>query len=369
MMIRLKSIDTFRGIAVMAMLWLHLTEWWLSEDSISFIYVPLFVTQYGFWVSYQFISGVSRYLFYKTGGLGEKSSERIDYKKIKREFLVRGIFLLVVALLYNSVFAIVSSDPSEIWSWFFLFALAVSLIMVTPLLNTSKKTRFYLGIVFLVLNYIILSFLQDFKNQANLFGILYHLLYYPVGLHPILSTFAVFLFGTVVGDVIYEIYYKEVKKSRLALLKKRLILPSILIGGILIAFIFLVNSFLFLNLPTFYGVVSTIGISLILFSLFILAEEYELIKTKKNYKFIFYFSYYSLTIYLVHNLLYFLFFEMLDALASLFYIVLVIFLMGLFLKSIYPKLGAAFSLKKIISEVSYKLVMKIEEPKVLDELE
>jgi len=60
---------------------------------------------------------------------------------------------------------------------------------------------------------------------------------------------------------------------------------------------------------------------------------------------------------------------MLDALASLFYIVLVIFLMGLFLKSIYPKLGAAFSLKKIISEVSYKMVMKIEEPKVSDELE
>ncbi|GAH20403.1 unnamed protein product, partial [marine sediment metagenome] len=132
------------------------------------------------------------------------------------------------------------------------------------------------------------------------------------------------------GDVIYEIYYKEEKKSRLGLLKKRLILPSILIGGILLTFIFLVQSFLFLNLPSFYGIISTIGISLILFSLFILVEEYEIIKTKKNYKFIFYLSYYSLTIYLAHYLLYFLFFKRLDALASSFYIVIVIILIGLF---------------------------------------
>jgi len=368
-MVRLKSIDNFRGIAVIAMLWMHLSEWWLSGVSKSFIFVPLFVTQYGFWVSYQFISGISRYLFYRTGGLREESSEIINNQKIKREFVVRGLFLLVIALLYNSVVAISTSRPSEIWSWFFLFALAISLIMITPLLNTSKKTRFYLGVVFLVLNYIILSFLQNFKGQANLFGFFYHLLYYPIGLHPILSSFAVFLFGTVVGDVIYEIYYKEVKKNRLALLKKRLILPSIVIGGILVAFIFLANSFLFLNLPTFYGIISTIGISLILFSVLILLEEYEIFKTKKNYKFMFYFSYYSLTIYIAHNLLYFLFFERLNALESLFYIVIVIVLIGLFLKLIYPKVGAYLSIKKMISYFSYRVVIKIEETKVLDEIE
>jgi len=360
-MIRLKSIDNFRGIAVIAMIWLHLSDWWLSGGSRSFIYVPMLVTQYGFLVSYQFISGISRYLFYKTGGLKEESSETINTRRIKREFVVRGLFLLIIALLYNSVVAISTSRP--------LFALAISLIMITPLLNTSKKTRGFLGVVFLVLNFIILSLLQDFKGQTNLLGILYHLLYYPVGLHPILSSFAVFLIGTVVGDVIYEIYYKEEKESRLDLLKKRLILPSIIIGGILLTFIFIVNSFLFLNLPSFYGIISTIGISLILFSLFILIEEYEIIKTNKNYKFIFYFSYYSLTIYIAHNLLYFLFFKRLDALTSSFFIVIVVVLIGLFLKLIYPKVGAYLSIKKMISYFSYEIVMKIGETKVLDELE
>ncbi|NVM16653.1 MAG: DUF1624 domain-containing protein [Candidatus Lokiarchaeota archaeon] len=368
-MVRLKSIDNFRGIAVIAMLWMHLTDWWLSDDSISFIYVPILVTQYGFWVSYQFISGISRYLFYKTGGLREEASEIITTQKIKREFLVRGLFLLVVAFLYNSVVAILKSNPSEIWSWFFLLTLAISLIMITPLLHTSKKTRFYLGLVFLVINYIILSFLQDFEGQANLFGILYHLLFYPIGLHPILSSFAVFLFGTVIGDIIYEIYYQESRENKLNLLKRRLILPSILIGGILLIFVVIVNSFLFLNLPTFYGIISTIGFSLIMFSVLVLIEEYKIIKTKKNYKFIFYFSFYSLTIYLVHNLLYFLFFEMLDALTSVFSIIIAIILIGLFLKLMYPKFGASISIKKMISKLSHKIVIKIEEPKVSDNLE
>ncbi len=368
-MIRLKSIDNFRGISVIVMLWMHLTEWWLSGDSISFIYVPIFVTQYGFWVSFQFISGISRYFFYKTGGLREESSEITKNQNIKREFLVRGFILLVVALLYNSVVAISKSNPSEIWSWFFLLALAFSLIMITPLLNTSKKTRFSFGVVFLVMNYVILSFLQDFEGQANLLGFLYRLLYYPIGLHPILSSFAVFLFGTVVGDVIYEMYYQESREKKLNLIKRRLILPSILIGGILLTFIVIVNSFLFLNLPTFYGIISTIGFSLILFSVLVLIEEYEIIKTKKNYKFIFYFSFYSLTIYLVHNLLYFLFFKMLDTLSSIFYIILVVILIGLVLKLMYPKLGASISIKKIISKLSHKIVMKIWVTKVPDELE
>jgi len=348
------------------MIWLHLSDWWLS-DGLSFINVPVLVTQYGFWVSYQFISGISRFLFYKTGGLREGSSEIINNQKIKREFVVRGLILLFIALLYNSVTAISDSNPSKIWTWFFLFTLAISLIMITPLLNTSKKTRLYLGVVFLVINYVILSFLQDFKEQANLFGILYHLLYYEVGLHPILSSFAVFLIGTVVGDIIYEIYYQESKELRLDLLKKRLIFPSILIGGILLTFIAIANSFLFLNLPSLYGIISTIGVSLILFSLFILIEEYEIIKTKRNYNFLFYFSYYSLTIYLVHNLLFFLFIEMLDVLTSLFYIVIVIVMIGLFLKLIYPKFGASISIKKMISKLSYKIVIKLEEKEVLEE--
>lgn len=364
MMIRLKSIDNFRGIAVIAMIWLHLSEWSLSGDSRSFLNIPLLVTQYGFLVSYQFISGVSRYLFYKTGGSLGNFSETIKHRRIKREFFVRGIFLLIVALLYNSVVAIATSRPSEIWSWFVLLAIAFSLIMITPLLDTSKKTRGFLGVFFLILNFTLLALLQDFNGQANLFGFLYYLLFYPVGLHPILSSFAVFLIGTVVGDVIHQIYYKEELKDRLRILKQKLIIPSILVGIIIIAFIAIVNSFLFLNLPSFYGIVSTIGVSLLSFSLFVLLEEYKIFRLKKNYKFLFYFSYYSLTIYLVHNLLYFLFSKSLNALTSSIYIVSVVVLIGLFLKLMYPRVGASLSIKNLISKMSKRLVEDLEKTEI-----
>ena len=360
-MVRLKSIDTFRGISVIAMIWLHVSEWWLSGDSKWFLDVPLFVTQYGFLVSYQFISGVSRFLFYKTGGSMIETSEIPNKRRIKRQFLVRGCFLLVIALLFNSGVAISTSRPSEIWSWFILLAIAISIILITPLLDTSKKTRAFLGIAFMVLNFSALSFLQDFEGQTNVFGFLFHLLFYPTGLHPILSSFAVFLIGTVVGEVIYEIYYKEEKKRRLSLMKKKLMLPSIVTGVILVIFIFIANMFRFLNLPSFYGIISAFGISLILFSLFVIIEESEIIKVNKKYNFIYYFSYYSLTIYLVHHLLYFVFLKSLNVLLSQISIVLAVIIIGLFLKLIYPKVGGSISIKKIISKLSYKIVMKLEE--------
>ncbi|MFX0074044.1 MAG: heparan-alpha-glucosaminide N-acetyltransferase domain-containing protein [Candidatus Hermodarchaeota archaeon] len=359
-MLRLKSIDTFRGIAVIAMIWLHLSEWWLSEDSSAFLNIPLVVTQYGFLVSYQFISGVSRYLFYKTGGTRGKSLENLNKQQIKREFVVRGLLLLIVGLLYNSVVAISTSTPSEIWSWFILLAIAFSLIMVTPLLDTSKRTRSFLGIIFLISNYVLLLLLQDFDEQGNFFGILYHILFNPTGLHPILSSFAVFLVGTVVGDILYENYYVEVEKevTKTSLLIKKLIIPIILIGGALVIFVYIINSFDFLNIPSFYGVVSSLGMSLVLFSIFILIEEYGLVKTKRNYKFFFYFSYYSLTIYLAHNILYFLFFESLNAFSSTLSITLVILLVGLFLKLAHPKFGNSLSIKKFISILAYRIVTK-----------
>jgi uncharacterized membrane protein len=359
-MIRIKSIDTFRGIAVIAMIWLHLSEWWLSGDAHSFLDVPMFITQYGFLVSYQFISGVSRYLFYKTGGSKMQALESIDKRRIKREFLTRGFFLLIVALLYNSVVAISTSRPSEIWSWFILLSISISIIMITPLLDTSKRTRFFLGAACMVLNFSLLYFLQDFEGKANIYGLLFHILFYPTGLHPILSSFAVFLIGTVVGDLIHHIYYKAEKKDRLSLLKKSLIFPSIVSGLLLVTFIFLAKSFHVLNIPSFYGIISSLGISLILISLYLLHEESEIFNVSQKYNFIFYFSYYSLTIYLAHNVLYFLFFERLDAITSIISIIILILIIGLTLKLIYPKLGGSISIKKLISKYSTKLVMRFE---------
>ena len=216
-MVRLKSIDSFRGIAVIAMIWLHVSEWWLSPDSGWFLDIPLNIVKYGFLVSYQFISGVSRYIYYKTGG---STIEGIKNQRIKREFLMRGVLLLIVGLIYNGVVALSISRPSEIWSWFILLAVGFSIILITPLLDTSKTTRISLGVALMIINFLLLNFLQDHEAQSNIFGILYHLLFYPPELHPLLSSFAVFLIGTVVGEILYDIYYQAEKERIFNLLKK-----------------------------------------------------------------------------------------------------------------------------------------------------
>ena len=146
-------------------------------------------------------------------------------------------------------------------------------------------------------------------------------------------------------------------------------MPSLVIGGILIAFVYSVESAQFLNLPSFYRIISSMGISLILFSVFIIIEEYEVFKTKKSYKFIFYYSYYSLTIYLVHNILYFLFFGILSVLALLILLPLTIIIIGLLLKQLYKRTSSNFALKVIIGKLAHRIARTIEKKKAMEVLE
>jgi len=368
-MIRLKSIDNFRGITIIAMLWLHFSEWWLSGEFLWFMDFTLLVANYVFWISFQFISGISTFLFYKTRILKTETSKGNRKKTVKREFILRALMLLIVSLIYNTLIALTISDPLYIWSLFILLSIAVSLIMIWPLLDISKWMKLSLGIFFMVFNFIVLSLLLEFEGQPNLFGVIYHILFYPIHLHPIFSSFAAFLIGAVVGEVLYDIYINEDKEKRRRLLKRRIIIPSLIIGGILIAFVYSVESVQYLNLPSFYRIISSMGISLILFSVFIIIEEYEVFKTKKSYKFIFYYSYYSLTIYLVHNILYFLFFGILNLPALLFILPLTIIIIGLLLKQLYNRTKSNFALKVIIGKLAHRIARIVEEKKAIEIIE
>ncbi|MFX0010698.1 MAG: acyltransferase family protein [Candidatus Hermodarchaeota archaeon] len=357
-MIRLKSIDNFRGITIIAMIWLHLSDWWLSGDFRWFAESSLLVVNYVFWVSFQFISGISTFLFLKSRRLKIEASNKKGLKTIKKEFLLRAVMLLVVSLIYNSVIAVFLLNPLLIWSLFMILSIAISLIMVRPLLETSKWTRLFLGIFFMVFNFVTLSFLEGFQGQFNIFGIIYYILYNPINLHPIFSSFAAFLIGTVIGETIFEIYLSNDRERRRRLLKRRILIPSIISGGIIVAFVCIVELTQFLNIPSFYYIISSLGVSLILFSAFVIIEEYELIKTEKSHRFIFYFSYYSLTIYLAHNLLYFLFLGSLNILLLLMLLLTTIITIGILLKLLYEKTNSNFAIKVIIGKFARHFVRK-----------
>ena len=357
-MIRLKSIDNFRGITIIAMIWLHLSDWWLSGDFRGFEGFSLQVVHYVFWVSFQFISGISTFLFFKSRRSKIEASNKKGLKTIKKEFVLRAVMLLVVSLIYNSVIAVFLLDPLLIWSLFMILSIAISLIMVSPLLETSKWTRLSLGIFFMFFNYATLFFLEGYKGQLNIFGIIYYILYNPINLHPIFSSFAAFLIGTVLGETIFDIYLINDRERRRRLLKRRILIPSIISGGIIVAFVCIVELAQVLNIHSFYYIISSLGISLILFSVFVLIEEYELFKTKKSHSFIFYFSYYSLTIYLAHNLLYFLFLGLLNIPLLLVLLLTTIISIGLLLKLLYERTNSNFAIKVIIGKLARHFVRK-----------
>jgi hypothetical protein len=83
--------------------------------------------------------------------------------------------------------------------------------------------------------------------------------------------------------------------------------------------------------------------------------------TKKSYKFIFYYSYYSLSIYLAHNVLYFLFLNQLDLISIWFAAGGAFISIGLVFRAIYKKWERKASLKAQISILSNRISMKVEE--------
>ncbi|MFX1412856.1 MAG: heparan-alpha-glucosaminide N-acetyltransferase domain-containing protein [Promethearchaeota archaeon] len=354
---RFKSIDFLRGIHVFLMIVLHYSEWWLVVDAQSLkiwlfhIFEPIGAT------GFLFISGVSASLSYKSSKK-KLTSTSLDWYKIKNIYLLRALILLFIALIYNLILSFRFGDLSDIWSWNVLQTIAVSLIIVWPLLKLSKTVRLIVGISIIIINQALLIFLSPFEDQLNFYGILFHLLYNPLQQFTILSFFPFFLFGTVIGDIIFGISAMEDENERRSAIKDTFLKSVLILGGGLIVIGVLYQFPYFLERNTFPSFIYSIGVILVIFSILISIEEFNLIKARKNYNFFFFYSYYSFTVYLGHNVFYFLFFNQLNAISFWIPIILTMSFITILIRIIYKKLGPKASLKTGISTLSYLLVTK-----------
>ena len=104
----------------------------------------------------------------------------------------------------------------------------------------------------------------------------------------------------------------------------------------------------------------SIGIDITLLSILISIEKFNIIKTKKSYKFIFYYSYYSLTIYLAHNLLYFLFLHQLNLISIWLFAIASFFSIGFIFRVIYKRWEEKASIKVQIGKLSLDITTRIE---------
>jgi len=359
---RLKSIDVFRGLCMFWIVLTHLIDWWLKSEFIWLHRITVMIFDSFGASGLLFISGVSIALSYRNKLNKANTTEDYSLRAVRNSYLVRALFIFILALFYNIFIAISLMDPKWIWTWFVLLTAAVSLFIAWPLLKTSKLFRIILGCVLWIANPVIVYILLPSEGTLSLFGILFHIFYSGIHLVPLLVFFPFFLFGTVIGDVLFETFHSDPSgKNKKKSFGYKYLIPSIVIGTLLIIFGVLYEYPRYLFRESFSWVIYSLGINIVLISLLLSVEVFEIIKTKKSYKLFFYFSYYSLTIFLTHNFLHFLFLNQLNLIDIWFFAVGVLILMSLVLRTIYKLWQGHASVKVQIGRLSDGITKKIEE--------
>ncbi|TFG24298.1 MAG: DUF1624 domain-containing protein [Promethearchaeota archaeon] len=357
---RIKTLDIARGLIILGMVWVHLRTWWLRKEDAWFNDISRLLIDKIFGPAFIWLSGVSLILWYRNASIKAKELENYNARIMKKEYYFRALILLVIAFSYNIVVALVIYDITWIWAWFILLALAFSMLMSYPFFKTSKLFRLIYSFIIIIINQIIITILWSYEGQLNIYGILFHLLYYPLFLYPVLVSYAFYILGTVFGDLLFEVFQiEDIAKRRLAL-RNKIVIPSFIIGiVILILGVIFIGELFWIDYP-FAWVPFSISIIIIAVSILLTIEGYGYFDTKKSYKFSYYFSYYSLTVYLGHNVLFFLFYGQL----SIFYFFIAFFitsaLMGLALRAIHKRWRSKFSIKVQMGKMAIFLACKLE---------
>jgi len=357
---RIKTLDIYRGLIMLGMIWVHLRTWWLRKEDAWFIDISRLLVDRVFSPAFIWLSGISIMIWYRNASINVKELENYNDRIMKKEYYIRALILLFIAFSYNLFVAFGVYDFTWIWAWFILLALAFSMLLSYPFFRTTKLFRLIYVIIIIIINQIIVIILWPYEGQLNIYGVLFHIFFHPLILFPIFISYAFFILGTVFGDLLFEIFQiEDIAKRRLAL-RNKLVIPSFIICPVLftLSAIFIGELF-WIDYP-FAWVPFSLSLIVFAMSIFLIFEVYGYFETKKSYKFSYYFSYYSLTVYLGHNVLFFLFFRQLN----IFYFFIAFFitsiLMGLALRAIHKRWRSKYSLKVQMGKVAIFLACKLE---------
>jgi len=359
---RIKSVDVVRGFSIWIMVYGHMLQFWIRpEDFWLKFWLYAFLAPIGA-TGFLFISGVSATLAYKNN----LQTQKFLMKTMRNTFLLRAIFILIIALIFNfSVAMVFGGDLTDIWSWNALQTIGISLLLAWPLLKTSKMVRLSVGTFAIIFNQVLLIALAPYNGQLNILGVTYHMLFNPVDTYVILNYYGILLIGSVMGDYIYDLKNGSEQNRKEFLFKNKAMVCSLLIGISVTIFgiLFFYPSFILFN--SISSVLYALGFIIAFLAVLIVIEILELIKTKKSYRFLYFYSYYSFTLFLGHNVLLILFIDQLNAYLTIWIVVAafnVIF--GFLLKTMHDKLGIRASVKAGISILSGFIAMKIEKKKM-----
>ncbi|MFO7794640.1 MAG: heparan-alpha-glucosaminide N-acetyltransferase domain-containing protein [Promethearchaeati archaeon] len=357
---RIGSVDFFRGFCMFLMLLGHLSVWLMSPAAFQiqeiFIWIPLEPIAKG--TGFILISGTSIALFFS-----KRKVDLIDPYDEKTRILrnssyFRAFILFLVAFIMN-IALLSSSSNAKIYDWWILFTLSICLIFSWPLMKLSINQRILFGIVLLVFNY----FFQQILLYGNFSDFSSFLLdfFYPSDSrqNPLLLFFPFFLFGTIIGSFLVEKDFGN-NEDFLGFLKK-IFLPLALPSVFSILFGIFLDFPNFLTTNSFSYIIYALGLNSLIVSILLTLEKATNINFNSKYNPLFYFSYYSLTFYLLH------YSGMLFGFLSLnywtFWLVFggVLVILTVFLHIMYRFVAGLFSLKYFVSILGEYFSLKIEE--------
>ncbi|MFX1496612.1 MAG: heparan-alpha-glucosaminide N-acetyltransferase domain-containing protein [Promethearchaeota archaeon] len=358
-MIRFKSIDVFRGLCIFYMIFGHMIDWWISPTD---FWLYDIIWNYGavFGGSgFLLVSGMSAALSYKAGLTKVENYEELNKNRIRNEYIIRALFILLVSMIWNSVGTVYMGLPG-VWLWFVLQTISISLLMAWPLLKTSKLFRLLICFASWISNEIIFMWLSPYSGQENIYGYFFYLFYNSPEQNVILGYFPFLLLGTVIGEILFDAGMINNLEERRSYLKNKLLKPLIIGGFILITFGL---SFKFPNITnkeTFSSHMFILGIEFLILAFLVLLKDYGRYKLRRRFTFFEYYSFYSFTMFLSHHMLFFLFQPQFNSIQIWFLISPILIIWTLLFRFIYKNWDKYISLKFLINKSAIFFARKIE---------
>jgi hypothetical protein len=368
---RLKSIDIYRGFIISYLILAHTWSWGMASGSSPSL-ILLIITKPLYYISpeaegFILISGVSFTLSYQKRIQDIKNKDSYDYNQLRLRHILRALIVLLIGVFsYNLEQLLFWKRIEDLWLWTIFQTLAVSMLLIWPLRKLKKIAKIIIGIILLVLYYVLFIFLDEgiLTGPGDRFIIsdplsfFYFVFYNGFIFCPILLYFPFYLFGNVLGEILFEKTIDEKTKITDKKFTRSITLPLLLISILMMIIAPFLPSDIF-SINSYSWLIYSIGADLVLFLTLYTIEQFNVLKFKGKYRFFYYFSYYSLTAYLMQHFLFYLVYNRFTPLMG--FLVSLMFLMGFFilLKIMYIKVGPYFSLKIQVARLSTYLSKKI----------